>query len=108
MFYAKSTGGFYTKEIHGDNIPKDAVKITVDEYNLLMDGQAEGKQIIGNDSGVPVLTKAIEIEHTYAEKRAYEYPSIQEYLDGVVKGDQSQINNYIAKCLAVKAKYPKQ
>ena len=26
---------------------------------------------------------------------------------GVVKGDQSQIDEYINKCLAVKAKYPK-
>lgn len=29
------------------------------------------------------------------------------YLDGVVKGDQAQIDKYIADCLAVKAKYPK-
>lgn len=30
-----------------------------------------------------------------------------DYLDGVVKGDQAQIDKYIADCLAVKAKYPK-
>lgn len=44
---------------------------------------------------------------TYAQKRAMEYPSITDYLDGVVKGDQAQIDKYIADCLAVKAKYPK-
>lgn len=44
---------------------------------------------------------------TYAEKRAAEYPPINDYLDGVVKGDQAQIDAYIAACLAVKAKYPK-
>ncbi len=44
---------------------------------------------------------------TYAEKRAAEYPPMQDYLDGVVKGDQAQIEKYIADCLAVKAKYPK-
>lgn len=27
--------------------------------------------------------------------------------EGVVKGDQAQIDKYIADCLAVKAKYPK-
>jgi hypothetical protein len=43
----------------------------------------------------------------YKELRAAEYPPITEYLDGVVKGDQDQINKYIADCLAVKAKYPK-
>jgi hypothetical protein len=43
----------------------------------------------------------------YKAKRAAEYPSMTDYLDGVVKGDQSQIDAYIAACLAVKAKYPK-
>jgi hypothetical protein len=46
-------------------------------------------------------------ELTYAEKRAAEYPPMTDYLDGVVKGDQAQIDKYVADCLAVKAKYPK-
>ena len=40
--------------------------------------------------------------------RANEYPNFKEYLDGIVKGDQQQIDKYIADCLAVKAKYPKE
>jgi hypothetical protein len=43
----------------------------------------------------------------YIAKRAAEYPPITDYIDGVVKGDQAQINKYIADCQAVKAKYPK-
>jgi len=43
----------------------------------------------------------------YARKRTREYPPITDYLDGVVKGNQTQIDKYIADCLAVKAKYPK-
>lgn len=43
----------------------------------------------------------------YIAKRAAEYPKVTEYLDGVVKGDQAQIDKYITDCLAVKAKYPK-
>lgn len=39
--------------------------------------------------------------------RVRNYPDIAVYLDGVVKGDQAQIDAYIAACLAVKAKYPK-
>jgi hypothetical protein len=39
--------------------------------------------------------------------RANEYPPITDYLDGVVKGNQAQIQSYIDACLAVKAKYPK-
>jgi len=43
----------------------------------------------------------------YKSKRASEYPNITDYIDGVVKGDQAQIDKYIADCLAVKARHPK-
>ena len=45
---------------------------------------------------------------TYAQKRVLEYPPMANYLDGIVKNDQDQIQKYINDCLAVKAKYPKQ
>ena len=44
---------------------------------------------------------------SYIVKRKQEYPPITDYLDGVVKGDEQQIQAYIDACLAVKAKYPK-
>jgi hypothetical protein len=44
----------------------------------------------------------------YDTFRAAEYPPMSDYLDGLVKGDQAQIDAYIAACLAVKAKYPKE
>ena len=43
----------------------------------------------------------------YKYKRELEYPDFREYLDGIVKGDQAQIDKYIADCQAVKLKYPK-
>jgi len=43
----------------------------------------------------------------YKKLRAKEYPDFREYLDGIVKGDQEQVQAYIDACLAVKAKYPK-
>lgn len=55
MFYSKSTGGFYTREIHGDNIPADAVKITEAEHAALMEGQSQGKRIVADESGRPIL-----------------------------------------------------
>jgi len=63
--------------------------------------EAEKAQIIAERE------EAIAASNSYAIKRAAEYPPIADYLDGVVKGDQAQINKYIADCLAVKAKYPK-
>jgi tRNA A37 N6-isopentenylltransferase MiaA len=44
----------------------------------------------------------------YQRKRAAEYPPMADYLDGVVKGNQAQIDAYVAACLTVKAKYPKE
>ena len=43
----------------------------------------------------------------YIPKRRNEYPPITDYLDGIVKEDQTQIDKYIADCKAVKEKYPK-
>lgn len=44
---------------------------------------------------------------TYADKRKAEYPPMTDYLDGIVKGDQAQVDKYISDCLAVKQRYPK-
>ena len=43
----------------------------------------------------------------YQRKRAAEYPPMADYLDAVVKGGTAQVQAYIDKCKAVKAKYPK-
>jgi hypothetical protein len=42
----------------------------------------------------------------YLNHRKSEYPPIQEYLDGIVKGDQEQIDAYKAAWNAVNTKYP--
>jgi hypothetical protein len=70
-----------------------------------------------NPSTAPVSDEQIAQELTrlqqqheadeYKRNRQAEYPPITDYIDGVVKGDQAQIDKYIADCLAVKAKYPK-
>lgn len=55
MFYAKSTGGFYDRAIHGDNIPADAVEITKGEHQALLEGQSQGRRIEADASGRPIL-----------------------------------------------------
>jgi hypothetical protein len=45
--------------------------------------------------------------HAYIAKRQAEYPPMTDYLDGIAKGDQAQINKYIADCQAVKQRNPK-
>jgi hypothetical protein len=64
---------------------------------------AQGNPVAYNEATVQAYIDA----HAYIENRAKEYPSFIDYLDGVVKGDQTQIDKYIADCQAVKTKYPK-
>jgi hypothetical protein len=64
---------------------------------------AQGNPVTYNKTAVQAYIDA----HAYIAKRQAEYPSFIDYLDGVVKGDQAQIDKYIADCQAVKAKYPK-
>ena len=54
-FFSPATGGFYTREIHGDNIPGDAVEITEAEHAALIEGQSLGKRIVAGESGRPIL-----------------------------------------------------
>jgi len=63
-----------------------------------------------NDNVVAIDEPLVQIEIdkvAYIARRQAEYPDFKEYLDGIVKGDQAQIDKYIADCQAVKAKYPK-
>jgi len=64
---------------------------------------ANGNPVTYDETAVQAYIDA----HAYIAKRASEYPPMTDYLDGVVKGDQAQIDKYIADCQAVKAKYPK-
>ena len=64
---------------------------------------AEGNAVSYDEAAVQAYIDA----HAYIEKRQKEYPPMTDYLDGIAKGDQAQIDKYIADCQAVKAKYPK-
>ncbi len=75
--------------------------ITVDDTAGAFDAQ-------GNKVEIDMtLVNAWVDPNAYKYQRAREYPPITDYLDGVVKGNQAQIDAYIAACQAVKAKYPK-
>jgi len=64
---------------------------------------AQGNPVTYDETAVQAYIDA----HAYIAKRQAEYPNVIDYIDGVVKGDQAQINKYIADCLAVKERYPK-
>ena len=54
MLYSSETGGFYDRAIHKE-IPADAVEITTEEWQELLDGQAAGKIIVAGKGGKPEL-----------------------------------------------------
>jgi hypothetical protein len=64
---------------------------------------ADGNEVAYDKAAVQAYVDA----HAYIAKRASEYPPVTDWLDGMVKGDQAQIDKYIADCLAVKARHPK-
>jgi len=92
--YKNSNNDVFFLDSDGDRhfIPQDCVLISDEEANTII---SQKKQTMLNSL-------------TYAQKRASEYPPMTDYLDGIVKGDQNQIQKYINDCLAVKAKYPKE
>ncbi|MBI2306101.1 MAG: hypothetical protein HYU78_02245 [Rhodocyclales bacterium] len=55
LFYSESTGGFYDSAIHGGSIPPDAIEITANEHQQLIDAQSNGKRIAADESGRPIL-----------------------------------------------------
>lgn len=78
---------------------------------------ADGEDLVWN-SATPVpsddqfiaamdAARAEQARNAYKDRRAAEYPDFRDYLDGIVKGDQTQVQAYVDACLAVKAKYPK-
>ena len=75
--------------------------VTVDDGTGAFD--AQGNQV---EIDMTAVNAWIDLE-AYIAKRAREYPPYTDYLDGVVKGNQAQIDAYIAACQAVKTKYPK-
>jgi hypothetical protein len=94
------------------------MKLFKDSNNTVFAYEEDGSQddLIGNKTPI-TETEAAELNKqqqdnsfnslSYSEKRALSYPAMTDYVDGIVKNDQAQIDKYIADCLEVKAKYPK-
>lgn len=53
--YSKSTNGFYVQDIHGGNIPDDAVDVSDEVHAEIIKGQSEGKVITADGNGYPIL-----------------------------------------------------
>jgi hypothetical protein len=57
-FYSKTTNGFYDSLIH-NNMPVDAVEISDETYSSILEAQAAGANISGDESGNPIFTVTV-------------------------------------------------
>ncbi|MBG6118760.1 hypothetical protein IWY39_002564 [Sphingobium sp. JAI105] len=56
LFFSPSTSGFYSTDLH-DSMPADAVQITAARRRSLLEGQAQGREIIVGADGHPMLQR---------------------------------------------------
>lgn len=111
MLYSKSTGGFYAREIHGDNIPEDSVEITAEQHASMLDGQSQGKIISADENGYPILidppplTEA-QIQEAVTAARAAAYVKESDPLFFKYQRGEVHKEDWLAKVEEIKARYP--
>lgn len=114
-YYSQSIKGFFDTDIH-NVIPSDAIELTEDEYQNIVNDQSKGRFICVRNGKVTTeeyIPTEVEIANAYKTKRKAEYPSIPNQFDMLwhmmdreeIPGKGSEWYNTI---LDVKNKYPKQ
>jgi hypothetical protein len=99
--YANKEVDFFKDVLLQDN--SDGNGVFIAEWNLDIAQPTEAQL-----NALEAQANEVERLNLVKANRANEYPDFKEYLDGIVKGDNTQIQKYINDCLAVKAKYPKE
>lgn len=111
MLYSKNTNGFYSRDIHGDNIPEDAVEITTEQHAALLDGQSQGKIISADENGYPILIDpppltAEQIQEAVTAARAAAYVKESDPLFFKYQRGEVLKEDWLAKVTEIKARYP--
>lgn len=89
----------------------------ITDFKLEDNGDGKGVVIVWlsdktqpSDAVIKEANDALQAEYdsqAYSRARENEYPDYRDFLDAIVKGDDTQKQKYIDDCLAVKAKYKK-
>jgi hypothetical protein len=110
-YYSPSSEGFY---LEGFNkvIPEDAIEITKEYWQSLIDGQANGKKISQDENGYPILTDPTPPVLTYYQSRAGEYPLVGEQLDmlwhAIDQGALDKNSLFYTTIADIKNRFPKE
>ena len=68
IFYSRTKRAFFCEAVHGEQIPKDAVAISEEQYTALMVAQNSGKVIEPDAAGCPqAVTPTISAEQLSAQ-----------------------------------------
>ena len=84
------------------NVDQNGINGSITEWNLDIP-----KPTLAQLDAYEAQANEVEKLNQVKANRSKEYPDFREYLDGIVKGDNVQVQKYINDCLAVKQKYPK-
>ena len=104
IYFSKFTKGFYRETDGLASIPSDAVEISLDQFQTLINGQTAGNYIRCDDGGVPYIATPEPAQTTYIEQRVASYPSIADQLDTIY---HSGIDAWKLTITAVKEEFPK-
>jgi hypothetical protein len=111
IFYSQSTKGFYNTEIHGNSIPGDCVTVTEAEYKRLFDGVAQGKFIVPDSDGNPIIvdppTESVEsIIQNNKLKRQHAYTTESDPLFFKSQRGEVTLQEWKDKVEEIKARFP--
>jgi hypothetical protein len=84
MHYSKSTGGFYTPQIH-DPMPDDAVAISDELYAALLTAQSNGQVITMGAAGLPIAVDRPPVLQTPEQSAAQLSRAVQARLDAAAQ-----------------------
>lgn len=111
MKFSASTMGFYAPEIHGANIPADAVDVAAKDYSALMSGQQAGKIISADAHGKPVLSDRPaatpeQIAAAVTGARSAAYIKEADPLFFKAQRGEATMDEWLAKVAEIKARFP--
>lgn len=93
MFYSAINKGFYSREIHGENIPSDAVEITHSVYVRLLQEQVNGRPILSDVDGYP-YSASVHVP-TEEEVRTDKITALQVQIDTIEAGQRTAIREAV-------------